>query len=46
MIFSPVNSGEVKQCLQKLNRRKAIGQDKIPPPLIKMVAEPLSTPMQ
>ena len=43
-IFSPVNRDEVKQCLQKLNPRKAIGQDKIPPALIKMAAEPLSTP--
>ena len=44
-IFSPVNRDEVKQCLQKLNPRKAIGQDKIPPALIKMAAEPLSTPL-
>ena len=43
-IFSPVNGDEVKQCLQKLNPRKAIGQDKIPPALVKMAAEPLSTP--
>ena len=41
-IFSPVNRDEVKQCLQKLNPRKAIGQDKIPPALIKMAAKPLS----
>ena len=44
-IFSPVNSDEVKQCLQKLNPRKAIGQDEILPALIKMAAEPLSTPL-
>ena len=44
-IFSPVNSDEVKQCLQKLNPRKAIGQDKISPALIKMAAAPLSTPL-
>ena len=44
-IFSPVNRDEVKQCLQKLNPRKAIGQDKIPPALIKMAAEPPSTPL-
>ena len=44
-IFSPVNRDEVQQCLQKLNPRKAIGQDKIPPALIKMAAEPLSTPL-
>ena len=44
-IFSLVNRDEVKQCLQKLNPRKAIGQDKIPPALIKMAAEPLSTPL-
>ena len=42
-IFSSVNSDEVKQCLQKLNPRKAIGQDKIPPALIKMAAKPWST---
>ena len=41
-IFSPVNRDEVKQYLQKLNPRKAIGQDKIPPALIKMAAKPLS----
>ena len=44
-IFSTVNRGEVKQCLQKLNPRKAIGQDKIPPASIKMAAEPLHTPL-
>ena len=43
-IFSPVSCDEVKHCFQKLNPRKAIGQDKIPPALIKMAAEPLSTP--
>ena len=36
-IFSPVNSDEVKQCLQKLNPRKAISQHKVPPVLIKML---------
>ena len=44
-IFSPVNRDEVKQCFQKLNSRKAIGEDKIPPALIKMADEPLSTPL-
>ena len=43
--FSPASRDEVKQCLQKLNPRKAIGQDKIPSALIKMAAEPLSTPL-
>ena len=44
-IFSTVNRGEVKQCLQKLNPRKDMGQDKIPPALIKVAAEPLRTPL-
>ena len=44
-IFSLVNRDKVKQCLQKLNPRKAIGKDKIPPAIIKMAAEPLSTPL-
>ena len=43
--LSPTNSDKVKQYLQKLNPRKAIGQDKIPPTLIKMAAEPLRTPL-
>ena len=29
----------------EIEPRKAIGQDKIPPALIKMAAEPLSTPL-
>ena len=41
-IFLTVNRKEVKQCLQKLNRRKAIARDKISLALIKMAAEPLS----
>ena len=40
-IFLPVNSN--KQYLQKLNTRKAISQATIPPALIKIAAEPLST---
>ena len=44
-IFSPVSSDEVQKRLQKLNPRKAIGNDKIPPVLIKVAAEPLSTPL-
>ena len=44
-IFLSANSGEVKHCLQKLNPRKAIGQDRISPALIKIAAEPLSTPL-
>ena len=44
-IFSPVNRDEVKQCLQKMDPRKAIGQDKIPLALIKMAAESLSKPL-
>ena len=42
-IFSSENRDEVKECLQKLNPRKAIGQDKISLALIKMAAGPLST---
>ena len=44
-IFSPVSSDEVQKRLQKLNPRKAIGNDKIPPVLIKVAAEPLSRPL-
>ena len=43
-IFSPVTSDEVRKLLQQLNPRKAIGDDKIPPALIKIAAEPLSAP--
>ena len=42
---SPVNRDKVKQCLQKLSPRKAIGHDKISSALIKMAAELLSTPL-
>ena len=44
-IFSPVSSDEVQKQLQQLNPRKAIGDDKIPLVLIKVAAEPLSTPL-
>ena len=44
-IFSPVSSDEVRKLLQQLNPRKAIGDDKIPPALIKIAADPLSTPL-
>ena len=44
-IFLPVSSDEVRKLLQQLNPRKAIGDDKIPPALIKVAAEPLSTPL-
>ena len=44
-IFLPVSSDEVQKRLQKLNPTKAIGNDKIPPVLIKVTAEPLSTPL-
>ena len=40
-----MSSDEAQKLLQKLNLRKAIGDDKIPPALIKIVAEPLSTPL-
>ena len=40
-----MSSDEVRKLLQQLNPRKAIGDDKIPPTLIKIVAEPLSTPL-
>ena len=38
-IFSPVSSDEVRKQLQQLNSRKAIGDDKFPPALIKIAAE-------
>ena len=44
-IFSPVSSDEVRKLLQQLNPRKAISDDKIPPALTKIAAEPLSTPL-
>ena len=40
-----MSSDEVKIRLQQLNPRKAIGDDKIPLALIKVAAEPLSTPI-
>ena len=40
-----MSSDEVRKLLQQLNPRKAIGDDKIPPALIKIAAEPLSTPL-
>ena len=36
---------EVRKMLQQLNPRKAIGNDKIPPALIKIAAETLNTPL-
>ena len=44
-IFSSVGSDKVRKLLQQLNSRKAIGDDKIPPALIKIAAESLSTPL-
>ena len=44
-IFSPVSSDEVRKLFQQVNPRKAIGDDKIPLALIKIAAEPLSTPL-
>ena len=44
-IFSPVSSDDVQKLLQQLNPRKVLGDDKIPPALIKIAAEPLSTPL-
>ena len=44
-IFSPVSSDEVRKLLQQLNPWKAISDDKIPPALTKIAAEPLSTPL-
>ena len=38
-----MSSDEVRKLLQQLNPRKAIDDDKIPPALIKIAAEPLST---
>ena len=40
-----MGSDEVQKMLQKLTPRKAIGDDKIYPPLIKIAAQPLSTPL-
>ena len=40
-----MSSDEVQKMLQQLNPRKAIEDDKIPPALIKIAAEPLSTPL-
>ena len=37
-----MSSDEVRKLLQQLNPRKAIGDDKIPPALIKIATEPLS----
>ena len=44
-IFSSVSIDEVQKRLQQLNPRKAIGNDKIPPTLIKIAAEPLDAPL-
>ena len=44
-IFSHVSSDEVQKLLQQLNSRKVIGDDKIPPALIKIAAETLGTPL-
>ena len=41
----PVSSDEVQKQPQLLSPRKAIGDDKIPSALIKVTAEPLSTPL-
>ena len=43
--FSSVSIDEVQKWLQQLNPRKAIGNDKIPPTLTKIAAEPLDTPL-
>ena len=44
-IFSPLNSNEVRQSLQKPNPSKTIGQDNLPTGLAKMADESLSTPL-
>ena len=44
-IFSPVSNDEVRKLLQQLNPRKGIGDDKIPPALIKIAAETWSIPL-
>ena len=41
----PVSSDEVRKLFQQLKPRKAIDDNKIPPTLIKIAAEPLSTPL-
>ena len=43
-IFQPVSSDEVRKLLQQLKPRKAINDNKIPPTLTQIAAEPLSTP--
>ena len=40
-----MSSDKVQKRFQKLNPRKAIGHDKILPALIKVAADPLSTPL-
>ena len=40
-----MSSDEVRKLLQQLNPRKAIDDDKIPPTLMKIAAEPLTAPL-
>ena len=43
--FEPTNPVEVQKRLKNINTKKATGFDKIPPKLVKLWAEILSTPL-
>ena len=43
--FEPTNPVEVQKCLKNIDTKKATGFDKIPPKLVKLSAEVLSTPL-
>ena len=43
--FEPTNPVEVQKRLKNINTKKATGFDKIPPKLVKLSAEILSTPL-
>ena len=43
--FEPTNLVEVQKRLQNIDTKKATGFDKIPPKLVKLSAEILSTPL-
>ena len=43
--FEPTNPVEVQKCLKNIDTKKATGFDKIPPKLVRLSAEILSTPL-
>ena len=43
--FKMVTRKYIKSLLQKVNSKKAVGIDSIPPKLVKLAAEPLSQPV-